>query len=81
MNDFGSMLTHGFSATYRDTASVTGWNSLDVMSVEYFPTNVRSMGMGCLAASGRCYERTPLRLFFKFVNNSLQARVHCCPIY
>jgi hypothetical protein len=33
--------------------STCGWNSLDVMSVEYFPTNVRSLGMGTLAASGR----------------------------
>ena len=34
-------------------ASVTAWNSLDVMSVEDFPTPVRASAMGCLAAAGR----------------------------
>lgn len=33
--------------------STTGWNSLDCMSVEGFPTSVRTSAMGLLAASGR----------------------------
>jgi MFS transporter, putative metabolite:H+ symporter len=33
--------------------SVGSWNALDAMSVEYFPSGMRSSAMGTLAATGR----------------------------
>ena len=36
---------------------VMGWNSLDCMSVEYYPTSSRASAMGVLASAGRyAYE-------------------------
>ena len=40
-------------ATLFNAFSVAGWNALDCMSVENFPTEVRTSAMGVLAASGR----------------------------
>lgn len=40
-------------ATLFNAFSVAGWNSLDCMSVESFPTVVRTSAMGVLAAAGR----------------------------
>lgn len=50
--------------------SVIGWNSLDCVSVEYFPTNVRTSAMGVLAATGRLGA-----VIAQFVNGSLENNV------
>uniref|UniRef100_K3XAV2 Major facilitator superfamily (MFS) profile domain-containing protein n=1 Tax=Globisporangium ultimum (strain ATCC 200006 / CBS 805.95 / DAOM BR144) TaxID=431595 RepID=K3XAV2_GLOUD len=42
------LLTSGFNAF-----STSGWNAIDLMSAESFPTDVRTTGMGLLSASGR----------------------------
>ena len=41
-----------FAALFN-TFTVICWNSLDCLSVELFPTNIRTTAMGILAASGR----------------------------
>lgn len=41
-------LASGFNA-----CTTAGWNAIDLMSTESFPTDVRTTGMGMLAASGR----------------------------
>jgi MFS family permease len=50
--------------------SVIGWNSLDCLSCESFPTNMRTTGMGTLAAAGRIGAITA-----QFVNGSLESNV------
>ena len=50
--------------------SVVGWNSLDCLSVECFPTYVRTSAMGVLAASGRLGA-----ISAQFVNGSLESNV------
>lgn len=50
--------------------SVMGWNSLDILSVENFPTTVRTSAMGLLAASGRLGS-----ISAQFVNGSLEQNV------
>jgi MFS family permease len=42
------LLASGFNAF-----STAGWNAIDLMSTESFPTDVRTTGMGMLSASGR----------------------------
>ena len=42
------LLASGFNAF-----STSGWNAIDLMSAESFPTDVRTTGMGLLSASGR----------------------------
>lgn len=42
------LLASGFNAF-----STAGWNAIDLMSSESFPTDVRTTGMGLLAAGGR----------------------------
>ncbi|KAJ0400263.1 hypothetical protein ATCC90586_010236 [Pythium insidiosum] len=42
------LLASGFNAF-----STSGWNAIDLMSAESFPTDVRTTGMGLLAAAGR----------------------------
>jgi len=42
-----------FAACLYQATSVSGWNSLDALSTESFPTNVRTTGMGLLSATGR----------------------------
>lgn len=43
-----------FCAAAFNAFSVIGWNSLDCLSVEMFPTAVRTSAMGFLAGSGEC---------------------------
>lgn len=50
--------------------SVVGWNSLDCMSAELFPTCVRTSAMGLLAACGRLGA-----IAAQFVNGSLETNV------
>lgn len=50
--------------------STTGWNSLDCLSVESFPTVVRTSAMGLLAASGRLGSITA-----QFVFGSLEKNI------
>lgn len=50
--------------------SVAGWNALDCMSVESFPTNVRTSAMGVLAAAGRLGA-----IAAQFVNGSLEDNI------
>ncbi|KAE8888192.1 hypothetical protein PF005_g21497 [Phytophthora fragariae] len=42
------LLASGFNAF-----STAGWNAIDLMSAESFPTDVRTTGMGMLSAAGR----------------------------
>ncbi|GMF64604.1 unnamed protein product [Phytophthora lilii] len=42
------LLASGFNAF-----STAGWNAIDLMSAESFPTDVRTTGMGILSAAGR----------------------------
>lgn len=42
------LLASGFNAF-----STAGWNAIDLMSAESFPTDIRTTGMGLLAAGGR----------------------------
>ena len=50
--------------------SVSGWNSLDALSTESFPTSVRTTGMGILSASGRFAS-----LVAMIINGSLETNV------
>eukprot|EP01032_Pedospumella_encystans_P024988 gene24989-28248_t len=50
--------------------SVIGWNSLDCLSVECFPTHVRTSAMGVLAAGGRLGAMSA-----QFVNGSLEQNI------
>jgi MFS family permease len=50
--------------------SVVGWNALDCLSVEYFPTETRSTAMGLLSASGRLGA-----IVAQFVNGALELNV------
>lgn len=58
------------SASLFNCFSVIGWNSLDCLSVEYFPTRVRTSAMGSLAAAGRLGA-----ICAEFVNGSLEANI------
>jgi len=49
--------------------SIGGWNALDCLSAESFPTTVRTSAMGALAASGRVGS-----IVAQFVNGSLEER-------
>eukprot|EP00603_Paraphysomonas_imperforata_P005108 CAMPEP_0114446862 /NCGR_PEP_ID=MMETSP0103-20121206/19469_1 /TAXON_ID=37642 ORGANISM="Paraphysomonas imperforata, Strain PA2" /NCGR_SAMPLE_ID=MMETSP0103 /ASSEMBLY_ACC=CAM_ASM_000201 /LENGTH=223 /DNA_ID=CAMNT_0001618741 /DNA_START=150 /DNA_END=821 /DNA_ORIENTATION=+ len=57
-------------ATLFNAFSVAGWNALDCMSVENFPTEIRTSAMGVLAASGRIGA-----ISAQFVNGSLEENV------
>lgn len=57
-------------ATLFNALSVAGWNSLDCMSVENFPTEIRTSAMGVLAASGRIGA-----ICAQFVNGTLEDNV------
>jgi len=59
-----------FFAALFNASSTVGWNSLDCLSVESFPTNVRTSAMGVLAAAGRLGAITA-----QFVNGSLESNV------
>ena len=59
-----------FFASLFNAFSTVGWNSLDCLSVESFPTNVRTTAMGVLAAAGRLGAITA-----QFVNGSLESNV------
>lgn len=50
--------------------SVSGWNSLDALSTESFPTNYRTTGMGLLSATGRLSSIVAM-----FVNAQLEKSV------
>lgn len=54
-------------ASLFNAFSTQGWNSLDCLSVEMFPTEVRSSAMGLLAAGGRLGA-----IAAQFVNGSLE---------
>jgi MFS family permease len=53
-----------FCAAAFNAFSVIGWNSLDCLSVEMFPTAVRTSAMGFLAGSGECQFISTRRLSF-----------------
>ncbi|KAG7380594.1 hypothetical protein PHYPSEUDO_006988 [Phytophthora pseudosyringae] len=55
------LLASGFNAF-----STAGWNAIDLMSAESFPTDVRTTGMGTLSAAGRAGSVTA-----QFVNGYL----------
>lgn len=57
-------------AALFNAMSVVGWNSLDCLSVEYFPTASRTTAMGLLSASGRLGAITA-----QFVNGSLEGNI------
>mmetsp|Transcript_12240 Transcript_12240/g.18533 ORF Transcript_12240/g.18533 Transcript_12240/m.18533 type:complete len:400 (-) Transcript_12240:156-1355(-) len=57
-------------ATLFNAFSVAGWNALDCLSVENFPTEVRTTAMGVLAASGRIGA-----VCAQFVNGTLEKNV------
>mmetsp|Transcript_8943 Transcript_8943/g.13438 ORF Transcript_8943/g.13438 Transcript_8943/m.13438 type:complete len:486 (+) Transcript_8943:92-1549(+) len=57
-------------ATLFNAFSVAGWNALDCLSVENFPTEVRTTAMGVLAASGRVGA-----VCAQFVNGTLEKNV------
>lgn len=57
-------------ASLFNAAGVVAWNSLDCLSVESFPTAVRSSAMGVLTAVGRVGA-----VVAQFINGSLQARI------
>ena len=58
-----------FAALFN-ACSTVGWNSLDCLSVESFPTNVRTSAMGVLAAAGRLGA-----ISAQFVNGSMEGNV------
>jgi MFS family permease len=58
------------SASLFNCFSVVGWNSLDCLSVEYFPTRVRTSAMGSLAAAGRLGA-----ICAEFINGSLESNI------
>lgn len=58
------------SASLFNCFSVIGWNSLDCLSVEYFPTQVRASAMGSLAAAGRLGA-----ICAEFVNGNLESNI------
>lgn len=57
-------------ASVFNAAGVMAWNALDCLSVESFPTNVRTSAMGVLTAVGRVGA-----VVAQFVNGSLQTRI------
>jgi len=59
-----------FFAALFNAFSTVGWNSLDCLSVESFPTKVRTSAMGILAAAGRLGAITA-----QFVNGQLEGNV------
>lgn len=58
------------SASLFNAFSVMGWNSLDCLAAEAFPTSARSTAMGFLAASGRLGA-----ICGQFVDASLEANI------
>eukprot|EP00597_Dinobryon_sp_UTEXLB2267_P002683 CAMPEP_0170068912 /NCGR_PEP_ID=MMETSP0019_2-20121128/7749_1 /TAXON_ID=98059 /ORGANISM="Dinobryon sp., Strain UTEXLB2267" /LENGTH=481 /DNA_ID=CAMNT_0010276755 /DNA_START=106 /DNA_END=1551 /DNA_ORIENTATION=- len=58
------------SSSLFNCFSVVGWNALDCLSCESFPTKVRTSAMGLLAASGRIGA-----ISAQFVNGSLEKNV------
>jgi hypothetical protein len=50
--------------------TVAGWNSLDALSTEMFPTSARTTGMGLLSATGRLSSVVAM-----VINGSLQANI------
>lgn len=58
------------SASLFNGFSVIGWNALDCISVENFPTNIRTTAMGLLAAAGRLGA-----ISAQFVNGTLESNI------
>jgi MFS family permease len=58
------------SASLFNAFSVVGWNALDCISVENFPTEIRTSAMGLLAAAGRMGA-----ISAQFVNGSLENNI------
>ena len=58
-----------FFACAFQACSVCGWNTIDVLTGELFPTRVRSAGLGLCTASGRIGT-----MVAQFVNSSLVSR-------
>lgn len=58
------------SASLFNAFSVVGWNSLDCLAAEAFPTRSRTSAMGILAASGRLGA-----ICGQFVNGSLESNI------
>ena len=58
------------SSSLFNCFSVIGWNALDCLSCECFPTKVRTTAMGLLAASGRIGA-----ISAQFVNGTLEGNI------
>jgi MFS family permease len=58
------------AASLFNACSVSGWNALECLSAESFPTNVRTSGMGWVSAFGRLGS-----ILAQFVNGYLQSSV------
>lgn len=58
------------SASLFNAFSVIGWNALDCLSVENFPTEIRTSAMGILAAAGRLGA-----ISAQFVNGTLENNI------
>jgi len=59
-----------FCAALFNAFSVAGWNALDCMTAEEFPTKCRTTAMGVIAAFGRLGA-----ISAQFVNGSLQSNI------
>jgi MFS transporter, VNT family, synaptic vesicle glycoprotein 2 len=65
----GAVLIVGAAAAFN-AFSVAGWNCLDALSAESFPTDVRTTALGLVAASGRAGS-----IAAQFVNGSLEHNI------
>jgi MFS transporter, VNT family, synaptic vesicle glycoprotein 2 len=65
----GAVLIVSAAAAFN-AFSVAGWNCLDALSAESFPTDVRTTGLGLVAASGRAGS-----IAAQFVNGSLEHNI------
>jgi MFS family permease len=59
-----------FSATLFNAFSVVSWNALDCISIETFPTNIRTSAMGFLASLGKLGAMSA-----QFVNGNLEKNI------
>ena len=62
-----------FAACTLNAVSTCSWNALDVLSVESFPTSLRTTSVGMLAATGRVGSIVAQFIFASLVNVSLVA--------
>jgi MFS family permease len=68
--DKGNAIVVVVCASLFNACSIAGWNSLDCLQAESFPTVVRTSGVGILSASARLSAMSA-----QFVNGALEANV------